>query len=86
LRSLSADAAPLVTHLENSPPFDGHQGKALTFGHWNHRLRQPLFIVKARDATPANPRDLFEPTAEIPPPAARGTSVGELYKFRPSLA
>jgi ABC-type branched-subunit amino acid transport system substrate-binding protein len=78
LRSASVEAAALVQHLESAPPFDGHKGKALTFRDWNHQLRQPLFIVKAREAKAERARDLFELAAEMPPPAARGKSALEL--------
>ncbi|MBI3325902.1 MAG: ABC transporter substrate-binding protein [Nitrospinae bacterium] len=78
LRRTSADPATLVNYLESSPAFDGHKGKALTFREWNHQLRQPLYVVKARDATPANAWALLEVVAEVPSPAARGKPVWEL--------
>jgi branched-chain amino acid transport system substrate-binding protein len=77
LRSASTQASDLLRYFESAPAFDGHKGKALTFREWNHQLRQPLFIVKAREVKPANARDLFEPIAELPSPA-RGQSVVEL--------
>ncbi len=68
----------LINYLEGSPPFDGHKGKALTFRAWNHQLRQPLFIVKARESKPEHAWNLFEVIAEMPPPTARGKPVAEL--------
>jgi branched-chain amino acid transport system substrate-binding protein len=78
LRRASADSVALINYLESAPPFDGHKGKALTFREWNHQLRQPLFIVKAREAEPENAWNLFEVVAEMPPPAARGKPAAEL--------
>jgi hypothetical protein len=66
-----------VSHLEGASPFDGHKGRALTFRQWNHQLRQPLYILKARGAKPENAWDLLELSGEMPPPAARGQSVME---------
>jgi branched-chain amino acid transport system substrate-binding protein len=78
LRRASSDSLALINYLESSPPFDGHKGKALTFREWNHQLRQPLFIVKARESKPENAWNLFEMIAEMPPPAVRGKPVAEL--------
>lgn len=78
LRSASTDAMALVNYLEGAPPFDGHKGKALTFREWNHQLRQPLYVLKAREAKPENTWDLLELIGEMPPPAARGKSVVEV--------
>jgi ABC transporter substrate binding protein (PQQ-dependent alcohol dehydrogenase system) len=78
LRRASPDTVALIKYLEGSPPFDGHKGKALTFRAWNHQLRQPLFIVKARESKPEQAWDLFEVIAEMPPPTARGKPVAEL--------
>jgi ABC-type branched-subunit amino acid transport system substrate-binding protein len=77
LRSASTEATALVSHLEGASPFDGHKGRALTFRQWNHQLRQPLYILKARGAKPENAWDLLELSGEMPPPAARGQSVME---------
>ena len=55
LRSASTDVMALVNFLEGAPQFDGHKGKALTFRDWNHQLRQPLYILKARESKPDNP-------------------------------
>ncbi|MBI3329986.1 MAG: ABC transporter substrate-binding protein [Nitrospinae bacterium] len=78
LRGASTDPGALVKYLEGSPAFDGHKGKALTFRAWNHQLRQPLYVVKARDSTPQNRWDLLEVVAELPSPGARGKSASDL--------
>jgi ABC-type branched-subunit amino acid transport system substrate-binding protein len=78
LRSASTEPAALVQYLEGSPPFDGHKGRALTFRDWNHQLRQPLYVVKVREAPPQNPWDLLELVDEVPSPAARGKAVWEV--------
>jgi len=78
LRASTLASTALVNHLESSPPFDGHKGKSLTFRDWNHQLRQPLYLVKARESAPTNPWDLFEVISEMPPATARGKSVAEL--------
>jgi ABC-type branched-subunit amino acid transport system substrate-binding protein len=77
LRSASTEATALVNYLEGASPFDGHKGRALTFRQWNHQLRQPLYILKARGAKPEDAWDLLELVGEMPPPAARGQSVME---------
>jgi len=77
LRSTSTEAAALVNYLEGAPPFDGHKGKSLTFREWNHQLRQPLYVLKAREAKPENPWDLLDLATEMPSTAARGKSVVE---------
>jgi ABC-type branched-subunit amino acid transport system substrate-binding protein len=78
LRSASTEPVALVKYLGGSPPFDGHKGKALTFRDWNQQLRQPLYIVKAREAPPQNPWDLLELVDEVPAPATRGKPVWEI--------
>lgn len=78
LRRASPDAVALINYLDGSPPFDGHKGKALTFRAWNHQLRQPLFIVKARESKPEQAWNLFDVIAEMPPPTARGKPAAEL--------
>jgi branched-chain amino acid transport system substrate-binding protein len=78
LRSASTDAKALVSYLEGAPPFDGHKGKALTFREWNHQLRQPLYVLKARESKPENTSDLLELIGEMPTPAARGKSAVEV--------
>jgi ABC-type branched-subunit amino acid transport system substrate-binding protein len=77
LRSASTDASALVNYLEGAPPFDGHKGRPLTFREWNHQLRQPLYVLKAREDKPENPWDRLQLIAELPPPAAAGKSVIE---------
>jgi ABC-type branched-subunit amino acid transport system substrate-binding protein len=77
LRSASTDVTALVNYLEGAAPFDGHKGRALTFRRWNHQLRQPLYILRARGAKRENAWDLLELIGEMPPPAARGQSVAE---------
>jgi ABC-type branched-subunit amino acid transport system substrate-binding protein len=77
LRSGSTEAAALVSYLEGAPPFDGHKGRSLTFREWNHQLRQPLYVLKAREDKPENPWDRLQLMAELPPPAAPGKSVIE---------
>jgi ABC transporter substrate binding protein (PQQ-dependent alcohol dehydrogenase system) len=78
LRSGTTDASALVNYFEGAPPFDGHKGKALTFRAWNHQLRHPLYVLKAREDKPENARDLLQLIAELPPPAAPGRSVVEV--------
>jgi branched-chain amino acid transport system substrate-binding protein len=78
LRSASTDATLLANYLQGAPPFDGHKGRALTFRDWNHQLRQPLYVLKAREAKPPNAWDILELIGEMPPPAARGQSVMEV--------
>jgi ABC-type branched-subunit amino acid transport system substrate-binding protein len=78
LRSASTDASALVNYLEGTPPFDGHKGRPLTFREWNHQLRQPLYVLKAREGKPENPWDRLQLIAELPPPAAAGKSVVEV--------
>jgi ABC-type branched-subunit amino acid transport system substrate-binding protein len=78
LRSGRAQASALVSYLEGTPPFDGHKGKALTFRAWNHQLRQPLYVLKAREDKPENARDLLQLIGEVPPPAAPGRPVVEV--------
>jgi ABC-type branched-subunit amino acid transport system substrate-binding protein len=75
LRSTSTEATALVNYLEGAPPFDGHKGKSLTFREWNHQLRQPLYVLKAREAKSENPWDLLDLITEMPSTAARGKSV-----------
>jgi branched-chain amino acid transport system substrate-binding protein len=77
LRSASTEAAALVNYLEGAPPFDGHKGRPLTFREWNHQLRQPLYVLKAREDKPENPWDRLQLIAELPPPATPGKSVIE---------
>lgn len=77
LRSGTAEASALVTYLDGAPQFDGHKGKALTFREWNHQLRQPLYVLKAREEKPENAWDLLQLIGEMPPPAALGRSVME---------
>jgi branched-chain amino acid transport system substrate-binding protein len=77
LRSASTEAAALVNYLEGAPPFDGHKGRPLTFREWNHQLRQPLYVLKAREDKPENPWDRLQLIAEMPPPATPGKSVIE---------
>jgi ABC-type branched-subunit amino acid transport system substrate-binding protein len=78
LRSASTDASALVNYLEGAPPFDGHKGRSLTFREWNHQLRQPLYVLKAREDKPENAWDLLQLIGEMPPPAGPGKSVAEV--------
>jgi branched-chain amino acid transport system substrate-binding protein len=78
LRGGSTEAAALIDYLEGAIAFDGHKGKPLTFRDWNHQLRQPLYVLKARDAKTENSRDLFELVGELPPPTGREKSASEL--------
>jgi ABC-type branched-subunit amino acid transport system substrate-binding protein len=78
LRSASTEANALASYLEGAPPFDGHKGRALTFREWNHQLRQPLYVLKARADKPENAWDLLELIGEMPPPTARGKSAVEV--------
>jgi ABC-type branched-subunit amino acid transport system substrate-binding protein len=77
LRSGSTEAAALVSYLEGAPPFDGHKGRPLTFREWNHQLRQPLYVLQAREDKPENAWDRLQLLGELPPPAAPGKSVIE---------
>jgi ABC-type branched-subunit amino acid transport system substrate-binding protein len=58
LRSGHVEALALVNYFEGAPPFDDHKGKALTFRAWNHQLRHPLYVLKAREDKPENAREL----------------------------
>jgi ABC-type branched-subunit amino acid transport system substrate-binding protein len=78
LRSASTDASTLVNYFEGTPPFDGHKGRSLTFREWNHQLRQPLYVLKAREAKLENPWDLLQLIGEMPPPGGPGKSVAEV--------
>jgi ABC-type branched-subunit amino acid transport system substrate-binding protein len=78
LRSGTTEAAALVSYLEGSPPFDGHKGKALTFRAWNHQLRQPLYVLKAREGTPEGSRDTLQLIGELPSPTAPSQAVAAL--------
>ncbi len=85
LRAGTADAGELVRFLEKeSAQFDGHKGKRLSFRSWDHQLRQPLYLVRAKTG-PAGPAgaagaeddwDVFESVAELPlgRPSSRQTS------------
>jgi ABC-type branched-subunit amino acid transport system substrate-binding protein len=77
LRSGSTEAAALVSYLEGAAPFDGHKGRSLTFREWNHQLRQPLYLLKAREDKPENTWDRLQLIGELPPPASPGKSVIE---------
>ncbi len=77
LRSASTEATALIHYLEGAPPFDGHKGRALTFREWNHQLRQPLYVLKAREDKPDNRWDVLQLIGEMPPPAGPGTSAVE---------
>lgn len=77
-RTGSLAPADLVQYLEAAPAFDGHKGKTLTFREWNHQLRQPLYVVKTREAPPENPWDLFELVAEMPAAPRPGERVSEV--------
>ena len=77
LRSGQTEASGVAAYLEGAPPFDGHKGKALTFRAWNHQLRQPLYVLKAREDKPENAWDLLQLLGEVPPPTAPGKPVAE---------
>jgi ABC-type branched-subunit amino acid transport system substrate-binding protein len=77
LRSASTEATTLIHYLEGAPPFDGHKGRALTFREWNHQLRQPLYVLKAREDKPDNRWDLLQLIGAMPPAAGPGTSAVE---------
>jgi ABC-type branched-subunit amino acid transport system substrate-binding protein len=52
-RSRTSEAGALARFLEGGRArFDGHKGMPLSFRPWDHRLRQPLYVV-ARAAPPA---------------------------------
>lgn len=65
LRARTTDAGALARLLvSDRMQFDGHKGVRLSFRPWDHQLRQPLYLVRARDADP--PEDGFEVVAEVP--------------------
>ncbi|MGH7545050.1 MAG: ABC transporter substrate-binding protein, partial [Gemmatimonadota bacterium] len=73
LRARSVDGPALVAYLEGRrAQFDGHKGLSLTFRPWDHQLRQPVYLVRARREGAAA-REAFEHVAELPlgdvPPA-----------------
>jgi ABC-type branched-subunit amino acid transport system substrate-binding protein len=50
LRARSTEPAGLRDYLERgATQFDGHKGWPLSFRAWDHRLRQPLYLVVAAD-------------------------------------
>lgn len=66
LRARSVDGPTLVAYLEGRrAQFDGHKGLSLTFRPWDHQLRQPLYLVRARPEGAAA-REAFEHVAELP--------------------
>lgn len=66
LRARSVDGSALAAYLEGRrAQFDGHKGRSLTFRPWDHQLRQPVYLVRARPSGAA-PRETFEHVAELP--------------------
>ncbi len=72
LRAGTVDASELVQFLErDSAQFDGHKGKRLSFRSWDHQLRQPLYLVRAKTGAGGaggaeDGWDVFESVAELP--------------------
>ncbi len=76
MRAGTTEASALVQFLEaDRTQFDGHKGKRLTFRSWDHQLRQPLYLVRAKMQA-ENRWDVFDAVAELPlgRPDARRTS------------
>lgn len=66
LRAGGASGRELVRHLERrGTQFDGQKGKPLTFRPWDHQLRQPVYLVRAKPEAPG-PQGAFEHLAELP--------------------
>lgn len=76
LRTGTTETSELVRFLEQGgTQFDGHKGKKLTFRPWDHQLRQPLYLVRAKRKV-QNRWDVIEGVAELPlgRPDSRRTS------------
>lgn len=66
LRAGTTEPAGLVAFLEGPrAEFDGHKGVPLGFRPWDHQLRQPLYLLRARTEIPAR-WDMFDVVAEVP--------------------
>ncbi|HET9983375.1 MAG TPA: ABC transporter substrate-binding protein [Longimicrobiales bacterium] len=66
LRAGTNEPAGLAAFLEGPrAEFDGHKGVPLGFRPWDHQLRQPLYLVRARTEIPDR-WDVFEVVAELP--------------------
>lgn len=66
LRAGTTEPAGLVAFLEGPrAEFDGHKGVPLGFRPWDHQLRQPLYLLRARTEIPAR-WDTFDVVAELP--------------------
>ncbi len=66
LRAGGVGGPPLVRFLERrGTQFDGHKGKSLTFRPWDHQLRQPVYLIRAKPGA-KEPRESFEHVAELP--------------------
>jgi len=64
----STEPDRLVRALEVTS-FEGGKGRALTFRRWDHQLRQPLYLVRARHDPKDVPWDLVEVVGVVPGPA-----------------
>lgn len=66
LRAGTTETSRLVKFLEeDGAHFDGHKGKRLSFRSWDHQLRQPVYLVRARSGA-QDAWDAFEGVAELP--------------------
>ncbi|MFQ5889795.1 MAG: ABC transporter substrate-binding protein [Gemmatimonadota bacterium] len=66
LRARTSDAPELVRFLERrGTQFDGHKGRQLTFRPWDHQLRQPVYLIRAKDRG-EDRWDVFSGVAELP--------------------
>lgn len=66
LRAGTSEPAGLADFLEGPrAEFDGHKGVPLGFRSWDHQLRQPLYLVRARTEIPDR-WDIFDVVAELP--------------------
>lgn len=64
LGARSIEATELTSFLEgDGARFDGHKGRALTFRSSNHRLRQPVYVVRPDDGETEAGREVV---AEVP--------------------
>ncbi len=73
IRSGSTDAKVLIDYLEGEQSFDGHKGTALSFRHWNHQLRQPVYLMRAGDNSSDDAWNYFDVLTPMPYPVQSAT-------------
>ncbi len=79
LRGGRTDTAGLVSFFEKGRGMDAHKGQPLTFRPWDHQLRQPLMVLRAKAPAPESPRwDIFELLGEVPLRGTPGKSQEEI--------